>query len=150
MADSMNDNLVKLASDLTDRVEQLEAANARLIQANLGLVAEATLKQGQSKTASQEKAVSEETVDKTLDLMVKAGALDESQVAEGKQYFMTDPEAPHRILQRLLDAQIQTKTASAQEEVPPCGEIASVSNVDPITTKQAQCLDAMVEILGMR
>lgn len=139
---SSNENpLAKLASDLTDRVEFLEKENAEL------------RKSVQEKTASQQvlkvaPVVSDEVAQATCDALVKAGALNEDQVLETKQAFLDDPEAAHRTICGILDAQAQSKSASESDTMDLKGGTLVTGSV---LSKSAEedCLDRMQSILGM-
>lgn len=139
------ENLTKLAQELTDRVDELSAENARLSTALKEKEQELT-KKAAEQTPSP--VVSEQIVDATLSALVKIGALNEDQREESKRVFMTDMEAPHRLLQRFIDAQSQTKAAAAQDtENVSGGKLAD-------DTRQSEesdgaVLDRMMSILHM-
>ena len=135
-----NDALVKLASELTDRVDELEKENAALRQQA------AQVKQAAAPVTTP--VVSEETAAATCDALCKAGALKEEQLKQAKEAYMKDPEAAHRTIQGLLDAMANKKTAAETKDVDlsggnlVSGKVASRSHED-------SCLDRMQAILGM-
>jgi hypothetical protein len=140
----MNSNenpLAKLASDLTDRVEALEKENAEL------------RKEVQAKTASQQvvqvaPVISDEVAQATCDALVKAGALNEDQVEQTKKAFIEDPEAAHRTICGILDAQAQSKRASEDSEADLSGgKLVTGSMLSK--SAEEDCLDRMQSILGM-
>lgn len=95
--------ITKLANELTDRVEQLENENA-MLRTHIVQVKQASLATPRP---------DEKVVDNTINLMLKSGALNQNQCAEGKKTFMENPTAAHYIIQRLIiDAQAQAKTAA--------------------------------------
>ena len=130
--------LTKLASELTDRVDQLEQENAQL-KANAETL---------SKRASEDKVadvVSERTVDATLSALLKVGCLNQDQLAESKQILLHDAEAPHRILQKILYAQSQVKTASDDQNIAG-GKLADYNGKKDSTD---DCMDRMLAILNV-
>lgn len=143
--DGTIERLTKLAQDLTDRVDELANENARLSKALEEKSAELTKKAAEQKPSPM---VSEQVVDATLDALVKAGALSEDQREESRGIMLADMEAPHRILQRFLDAQGQAKTASKQDiDNVSGGKLAD----DTRQTKESDSavLDRMMAILHM-
>lgn len=144
--DDAIDKLTKLATELTDRVDVLEKENSAL----------RTQLECQTKQASEKAAVapavSEAVVDATLDALVKAGSLNEDQRAESRGILLHDMEAPHKLLQHFLDAQIQTKTASVEDDENVSGGRIVSNSKNRINSKEqaeADCLDRMVRILKM-
>ena len=137
MGDTVN-ALTKLAEELTARVDELEKENATLKATTADM----------RKQASAEKppVVSAEVADSTLSLLVKTGALNEDQIGDSRKILMSDPEAAHRVLQRILDAQLQTKTASEDQSELYGGRLAGGSGIQ---SPEDACLDRMMRILGM-
>lgn len=139
------DALTKLASELTDRVEELEKQNEQLCAENK------TLKEAQVKQAAAA-VVSEEVAAKTCELLVKAGSIQPDQVEATKQAFLHDPEAAHRTIEGFVDALAQAKTAAGSTEQ----EVDDVSGgrlATPLSgqnkTAEENCLDRMAQILNM-
>ena len=60
---------------------------------------------------------SDDVVQATCDALVKAGRLEQDQVATCKEAFLKDPDAAHRTIVQLLNAPAQEKTAHAEEVV---------------------------------
>ena len=132
-------SLTKLAEDLTDRVDELEKENA-----GLRVLSRQALEQ--VKEASAAPAASSEAIEETLDALCKAGALEESQRDDSRRILSEDPDAVHRILRRVLDAQGQAKEASA-EEAP---DLSGGRLVSAPAKGKEECMDRMMAILGMR
>lgn len=133
------DALTKLATELTDRVDQLEHENAEL-KSSLDTA------KAQVKTASEQKpgmSVSEQTVDATLAALLKTGSLNQDQIAESKKILMSDAEAPHRILQKLLEVQSQNKIASDKNNI----NGGTLAYCDTKRDHEDDCMDRMMSIL---
>ena len=136
------DALTKLAQDLTDRVDELSKENDSLKK-------ELDSQKELAKKASAPVApkVSEQVVDATLDALVKAGALQEDQRGESRKVMLEDMEAPHRILQRFLDAQGQAKVAAASDTENVSG--GTLANATKTEEDNSAVLDRMMQILNM-
>ena len=136
------DALTKLAQDLTDRVDELSKENESLKK-------ELDSQKELAKKASAPVApkVSEQVVDATLDALVKAGALQEDQRGESRKVMLEDMEAPHRILQRFLDAQGQAKVAAASDTENVSG--GTLANATKTEEDNSAVLDRMMQILNM-
>ena len=80
--------LEKLATEMTDRIAELEKENGSL-KAQLATANEALTKKAAEDNAPKN-VVPEEVADATVKALVKAGALLDSQVDESKRVFMTD------------------------------------------------------------
>lgn len=107
--DEALEKMTKLATELCDKLEAVEAENKSLKE-----------QLSQTKTASEVPAapvVSADVVQKTCDALVKAGRLDAEQVELCKEAFMKDPDAAHRTIVQLLNAPAQEKTAHVEEDV---------------------------------
>lgn len=144
MDDNATNALTKLAEDLTNRVDELEKENATLKAA-----LETSKQEALAKKASEEPKVaqvSEATVDKTVAGLVKAGALEPDQAGESRKVFLTDPEAAHRVIQQMLDSQLQQKTASADDDLYG-GRLVGNS---PTQSAETACIDRMMLLLGMK
>jgi hypothetical protein len=108
----MDENLekmTKLANDLCDQLEKVEAENKSLKE-----------QLAQTKTASEVPAapvVSAEVVQSTCDALLKAGSISEDQVEDCKKAFTEDPEAVHRAFVQVLNAPAQMKSASAETDL---------------------------------
>ena len=107
--DEALEKMTKLANELCDKLEAAEAENKSLKE-----------QLQQVKTASAAPApapvVSAEAVKATCDALVKAGHLDAEQVKTASEGFMKDPDAPHRLIVKLLNAPAQEKKASEADE----------------------------------
>ena len=143
----MNENentqaFVKLASELTDRVDALEKENAEL-QKQLAQA------KAMPKVAAEEKRpiVSREVVDATLSALVKCGGIAPEQVDESRKIMLEDAEAPHRILQSFLDAQSQTKTAADSGNISGGTLIGQQGNVK--RDAREECMERMISMLKM-
>lgn len=130
--------LAKLTQELTDRVDELEKENAELKKT----AAEKPVEPAKPEVAS---VVSASTVEETLNALHKVGMLTDDQMDESRKILLSDAEAPHRILQKILDAQSQTKVAS--EENISGGTLigSSQEKRDPME----DCFDRMERILNM-
>ena len=139
-----NYSLIKLATELTDRVDALERENAALkVQVKQASnVAPAV-------TAKFSPVVSAEIADATCAALKKAGALSDDQVTQVKYAFMRDPEAAHRTIQGLIDAMANTKTASETKSIDLNGGSLVAGQMRTNTAGEA-CLDKMERILGMK
>lgn len=138
--DPTQDALVKLATELTDRVAELEKENTQLKQQA------AQVKEASAQIPAPQ--VTAELVDKTCDALLKAGALTEEQLEQTKQAYLTDPDAAHRTIQGLLDALTHTKTASESSAANVTG--GSLVSVKGATAAyEEDCLDKMARILRM-
>jgi len=138
----MNDTieaLTKLATELTDRVDALERENADLRSRNADMAKQAAEAPAQAEPSPR---VSDGLVDDTLSSLLKVGALNADQLKESRQILATDPEAPFRLLNGLLDAQIQTKTAGDTS-------LAGGTLAGNALKRDAgeDCLDRMIQIL---
>lgn len=128
--------LVKLAEELTARVSVLECENQSL-----------------RKKASVAKpgagaVVSEQVVDATINALVKSGSLTVEQISESRKTLLADVEAPHRVLQKVLDAYGQVKKASVDDPYGLSGgRLAGIAETQP--DPQADCLDRMAALLRM-
>lgn len=142
--------LEKLATEMTDRIAELEKENGSL-KAQLATANEALTKKAAEDNAPKN-VVPEDIADATVKALVKAGALLDSQVDESKRVFMTDATAPHRVLMRILDAQDQAKTASARANDNFDVNGGRIADTQPVKNKpyEDDCLDRMEAILGMK
>ena len=107
--DEALEKMTKLANELCDQLEKVEAENKSLKE-----------QLSQVKTASEVPAApvaSDDVVQATCDALVKAGRLEQDQVATCKEAFLKDPDAAHRTIVQLLNAPAQEKTAHAEEDV---------------------------------
>ena len=146
MPDTNTDALVKLAEDLTSRVDDLEKENATL-KAQLE---EAT---SQQKTAAEAAAepvnvVPEQVADATVDILHKVGMLTDDQLDESRKVLLSDASAPHRILQKILDAQLQTKTAALDEGNIEGGKLSS-QPATAVVDAMDECFNRMARTLNM-
>jgi predicted phage gp36 major capsid-like protein len=109
MQDEVLEQMTKLANDLCDQLEKVEAENKSLKE-----------QLAQVKTASEapkDPVVSAEVVQATCDALVKAGSISAEQVEDCKKAFTEDPEAAHRTLVQILNAPAQEKTASVEADL---------------------------------
>lgn len=140
------ESLEKLASDLTDRVDELERENTAL-KARLDEA------EKQAKTASvvadPKPVVSAEVVNKTLEALVKCGALSIEQLDESRNVLMNDAEAPHRLLCKIIDAQAQAKTAASVDHMDNVEGGTVVGDNAPARDRRDDCYERMAAILGM-
>lgn len=116
-ADERLDKMAMLAGDLIDYNAELESRIADL-QGQLA----------QTKTASVVRPgsiVSEQCADATCRALAAAGLISDEQQAQVKQAFLNDPEAAHRTIHGLLEAERQTKTAAAAERELSGGRLVS-------------------------
>lgn len=107
--DEALEQMTKLANELCDQLEKVEAENKSLKE-----------QLAQVKTASEAPAapvVSAEVVQATCDALVKAGSISAEQVEDCKKAFTEDPEAAHRTLVQILNAPAQEKTASVEADL---------------------------------
>jgi len=142
--DTTIQSLTKLAQELTDRVDELQQANDSLKQQIADK--EATVKQASEQTVVRH--ASEELVDKTLDSLIKLGALNEDQRAESRVHLLEDPDAPYRILQKFIDVQSQVKQAAQDTDNVSGGQLVNQT----ASTKQdsdSEVYDRMMQILHM-
>ena len=109
--DDALEKMTKLANDLCDQLERVEAENKSLKEQL----------EAQTKTASAAPAAapvaSAEAVQATCEALVKAGRLEADQVDLCKEAFLKDPDAAHRTIVQLLTAPAQEKAASVEEDV---------------------------------
>lgn len=141
--------LEKLASEMTDRIAALEKENADL-KARLAAADEALTKKASEDNAPKP-VVAADVADATVEALLKYGALLPEQADESKQVLMKDAAAAHRVLVRILDAQIQTKKASASTKDDfdvAGGTLASAPEDKP--SWQEACVDRMMTILNMK
>lgn len=111
MEDTRFEGLSKLAAELIDRVDSLEAERAGLMDRVIALEAE---RAEMDKRASEAKpAVGEAAVDTAVACLVKAGALEPGEAPKARAAMLADPESLYRVLPEIVDAQAQAKTASA-------------------------------------
>jgi Skp family chaperone for outer membrane proteins len=137
------ESLIKLAYDLTNRVEYLENVNSALHQQLFGV------QSALNKSAEQRKTASAETIEATVNALHKAGALTSSQIEPSKQRFANDAEAVHRVLQKVLSAtEGQSKTASYNGRTYSLTGGRVVGN-DTKTDAQADCLQRMINLLNI-
>ena len=144
------EDLEKLATEMTDRIAELEKENGALKE-QLATANEALTKKAAEDNAPKE-VVPADVADATVQALVKAGALLDSQADESKRIFMQDATAAHRVITRILDAQNQAKTASART-----GDNFDVSggrlaDAQPVKNRpyEDDCIDRMESILGMK
>ena len=109
--DDALEKMTKLANDLCDQLERVEAENKSLKEQL----------EAQTKTASavppETPVASAEAVQATCEALVKAGRLEADQIDLCKEAFMKDPDAAHRTIVQLLTAPAQEKTAASEEDV---------------------------------
>lgn len=135
--DEALEQMTKLANELCDQLEKVEAENKSLKE-----------QLAQTKTASEAPkaapVVSAEVAQSTCDALVKAGSISADQVEDCKKAFIEDPEAAHRTLVEILNAPAQEKTASVEADL-------SGGTLVSGTTKQASQdgLDSVLQILGL-
>ena len=124
MEDTRFEGLSKLAAELIDRVDSLEAERAGLMDRVIALEAE---RAEMDKRASEAKpAVGEAAVDTAVACLVKAGALEPGEAPKARAAMLADPESLYRVLPEVVDAQAQAKTASAADALRlRGGEVAS-------------------------
>ena len=124
MEDTRFEGLSKLAAELIDRVDSLEAERAGLMDRVIALEAE---RAEMDKRASEAKpAVGEAAVDTAVACLVKAGALEPGEAPKARAAMLADPESLYRVLPEIVDAQAQAKTASAADALRlRGGEVAS-------------------------
>ena len=124
MEDTRFEGLSKLAAELIDRVDSLEAERAGLMDRVIALEAE---RAEMDKRASEAKpAVGEAAVDTAVACLVKAGALEPGEAPKARAAMLADPESLYRVLPAIVDAQAQAKTASAADALRlRGGEVAS-------------------------
>ena len=124
MEDTGFEGLSKLAAELIDRVDSLEAERAGLMDRVIALEAE---RAEMDKRASEAKpAVGEAAVDTAVACLVKAGALEPGEAPKARAAMLADPESLYRVLPEIVDAQAQAKTASAADALRlRGGEVAS-------------------------
>ncbi len=135
-----NDALVKRATELTDRVAELEKENTQLKQQ--------TAQVKEAAVPAPAPQVNAELVDKTCNALLKAGALTEEQLEQTKQAYLTDPDAAHRTIQGLLDALATKKTASEDKTANVTGG-SLVSGKVSAPAYEDDCLESMRRILRM-
>ena len=124
MEDTRFEGLSKLAAELIDRVDSLEAERAGLMDRVIALEAE---RAEMDKRASEAKpAVGEAAVATAVACLVKAGALEPGEAPKARAAMLADPESLYRVLPEIVDAQAQAKTASAADALRlRGGEVAS-------------------------
>lgn len=124
MEDTRFEGLSKLAAELIDRVDSLEAERAGLMDRVIALEAE---RAEMDKRASEAKpVVGESAVDTAVACLVKAGALEPGEAPKARAAMLADPESLYRVLPEIVDAQAQAKTASAADALRlRGGEVAS-------------------------
>lgn len=124
MEETRFEGLSKLAAELIDRVDSLEAERAGLMDRVIALEAE---RAEMDKRASEAKpAVGEAAVDTAVACLVKAGALEPGEAPKARAAMLADPESLYRVLPEIVDAQAQAKTASAADALRlRGGEVAS-------------------------
>lgn len=144
MMDTSIEAFAKLAQELTDRVDSLEKENAELKKTAAAAAEQVKQASEQKKDAE---VVSRAVVDATLDALVKCGGLNLNEVDKSREIMLRDAEAPHRILQKFLDAERQEKTASDTDNVTGGTLMGSTSNKKD--TARDACLDRMASLLGM-
>lgn len=141
--------LEKLASEMTDRIAELEKENGEL-KAKLNDANEALSKKAAEDNAPKS-VVPDEVAGATVDALVKSGALDQSQADESKRVFMQDPTAAHRVLLRFIDAQNQAKTAAVRTNDNFDVNGGRIADGQPSKARpyEEDCLDRMQAILHM-
>ena len=130
--------LTKLAEELTDQVDKLQKENAELKK-----MASAKPEEPAQKPEASS-AVSAPVAEATLEALRKVGMLTEDQLEDSRKILLTDAEAPHRILQKILDAQSQTKVAS-EENI--SGGVL-INSEEPKRDPMDDCFDRMEKILN--
>ena len=132
-----DEGLVKMGSmieELINYASDLEKENAKL--------------QEQCKTASAAPVVSAECVADTCKALKDAGMISEDQVEQSKQAFLSDPEAIHRVAQKIVNASAQEKTASAEADLN--GGTLVTGAAAPVKDRYAESMDRIQAILGIR
>jgi len=143
--DENTQSFVKLASELTDRVDALEKENAQLRK--IAACAKHAMDDAISALDAKRVVVPQDIVDATLSALVKCGGLAPEQVDESRKILLTDVTAPHRILQSFLDAQSQTKTAAEDGDIAG-GTLIGSAKVAKQDAQEA-CLERMMNVLKM-
>ena len=124
MEDTRFEGLSKLAAELIDRVDSLEAERAGLMDRVIALEAERAEMDKRASEATP--AVGEAAVDTAVACLVKAGALEPGEAPKARAAMLADPESLYRVLPEIVDAQAQAKTASAADALRlRGGEVAS-------------------------
>ncbi len=133
------DTLVKLAEELTNRVDSLEQENHQL-----------KLQSKEASAVVQAKAsvVDSEVAQATCLSLVKFGALNVDQMGAAKEIFMRDPNAAHRTICSIIDATTQVKNASEATEQNLAGGSLVGGKIEQVPSSGA-CLARMEAILGM-
>ena len=134
----------KLANELIERLGVVEAENATLRKDNDAL---RTMVTQQAKTASEAtiKQVDDGLLDTTCENLVKSGALQKEQVAQAKEIFKSDPNAPFKVIQSFIDEKNLVKSAAAAESLRG-GRIVGSSQVK--RSPEDECYDRMCKILN--
>ena len=124
MEDTRFEGLSKLAAELIDRVDSLEAERAGLMDRVIAL--EAARAEMDKRASEAKPAVGEAAVDTAVACLVKAGALEPGEAPKARAAMLADPESLYRVLPEIVDAQAQAKTASAADALRlRGGEVAS-------------------------
>ena len=140
---SAEESLIKLATELTERVAYLENVNSTLYQ-NL-CNAQSVI----AKSAKYSNSASTGTVEATVQALHKAGAVEADQVEASRQKMLSDANAVHRVLQRVLSLEAgQQKSASLQKAQATLAGGRIVSN-DTKTDAQADCMQRMINLLNI-
>lgn len=122
------DALIKLASDLIDRVDTLEQEN-KVLKDTVD-----TLKTVKSDEESSDKSnVDLQEVDSTCNKLVDVGYIPETKIDITKQAFLCDPNAAYKTIRFIIDAQTNTKQASINKY----DNISGGTLVEPINTKNS-------------
>jgi len=109
--DDALEKMTKLANDLCDQLERVEAENKSLKEQLEAQVKTASAAPAETPVASAE------AVQATCEALVKAGRLEADQIELCKEAFLKDPDAAHRTIVQLLTAPAQEKTATVEEDV---------------------------------
>lgn len=135
----------KLANELIERLGVVEAENATLRKDNDALRSQVAQ---QAKTASEAiaKQVDDDLLDTTCQNLVKCGALNSDQVAQAKEIFKSDPNAPFKVIQSFIDEKNLVKSAAADESLRG-GRI--VGGTDVKRSPEDECLDRMRKTLEL-
>lgn len=106
--DETLEKMTKLANDLCDQLEKVEAENQSLKE---------QLQQSKTASAATAPVVSADVAQATCDAMVNAGRITAEQVELVKKAFIEDPSAIHRAVVEILNAPAQEKTANVEEDL---------------------------------
>ena len=138
--------LTKLASEMAERLAALENENSAL-QQRLVLVSHA-LNEKQCKTASEGSVPDKAVVEDTVRALYKTGALDSSQLERSREVMLHDVNAPHRVLQALLNEKL-SKEASDNDANLAGGRLVTQQQQQRRGDAQADCMQRMINLLNI-